>query len=243
MKKFLICLLACLMILAMVGCSADKSGSSNTPTTPNSNNSTPSTPSSPSSPSSEPTDPSQPATSEDLSLGVTTGTKYESEFIGVGFNLPENWVFYSEDEIKQLNNLTADLAGQEYLDLLKNATVIYDMMATSPSQTDNIVVNLEKVSNVLLNKLDLASNFEASFAMVKSSLENMGYRDITKEITTVTIDGETFTAMHLTASFSGLTMHQTSIAIKCNGYLASVAVTTFDEAGTAPLLENLYLVK
>ena len=218
MKKFLICLLAFVMILAMVGCTAD-----------------------PGNIRGEQID--NPTEEKELSPGEVSGKKYESTFIGIGFNLPETWEFYTDEEIQELNNYVGDKAGQEYLDLLKNATVVYDMMATSPSLTDNVIVNLEKVSNVLLNKLDLASNFETSFAAVKSSLENIGYRGITKEITTVTIDGETFTAMHLTASFSGKTMHQTSIAIKCNGYLASIAVTTFDEAGTAPLLENLYLVK
>jgi len=214
MKKFLIFLLTCLMILAMVGCTADPDDIRGNQTE-----------------------------DEELSLGTVSGKKYESEFIGIGFNLPESWDFYTDEEIQELNNYVGDKAGQDYLDLLKNATIVYDMMATSPSLSDNVIVTLEKVSNVMLNKLDLASNFETALSTVKSSLENMGYKNIAHEITTVTIDGETFTAMNLTATLSGLTMHQTSIAIKCNGYLAGIAVTTFDEAGTAPLLENLYLLK
>jgi hypothetical protein len=74
-------------------------------------------------------------------------------------------------------------------------------------------------------------------------MENMGYRNLTHEVTTLTIDGETFTAMHITGTLSGMTMRQTSIVIKCNGYLASLAVTTFDAAGTAPLLDNIYILK
>lgn len=215
MKKFLICLMACVMLLAMVGCAADK----------------------------DPYTPGNKAEDEEFSLGEVTGKKYESEFIGIGFTLPEGWEFYTDEEIKELNNFVEDKAGQDYLDLLKNATVIYDMAAASPSQTDNVMVTLEKIPNAQLNKLNLAQSLETSFSVVKSSLENMGYRNITHEVTTLTIDGETFTAMNITATLSGMTMRQTSIAIKCNGYLASLAVTTFDAAGTAPLLENIHVIK
>lgn len=215
MKKFLICLMACVMLLAMVGCAADK----------------------------DPYTPGNKTEDEEFSLGEVTGKKYESEFIGIGFTLPEGWEFYTDEEIKELNNFVEDKAGQDYLDLLKNATVIYDMAAASPSQTDNVMVTLEKIPNAQLNKLNLAQSLETSFSVVKSSLENMGYRNITHEVTTLTIDGETFTAMNITATLSGMTMRQTSIAIKCNGYLASLAVTTFDAAGTAPLLENIHVIK
>ena len=243
MKKLLICLLACVLILAMAGCAADQTGGNGTTAThPNTNASTPSDP------STEPTVPSQPAPSQsdpsgELSLGVITGTKYENTFIGIGFDLPEGWSFYTDEQIKELNNIAGELAGQDYLDALKNATVIYDMMAASATQTDNIIVNLEKATSAQLNSLNLASNFEASFSLIKSSLENMGYQNVTHEVVTLTIDGQDFTAMNISATISGVTMYQTSIAIKCSGYLASLSVTTFDAAGTASLLENLYLIK
>ena len=213
MKKFLICLLAFVMILAMVGCSKDDNKGGATPK------------------------------DEECALGEVAGNKYESEFIGLGFTLPEGWNFYTDEEIAEMNNYVGDIAGQDYRDLLKNATVIYDMAAASPSQTDNVMVTLEKKPNSMLKNLNLAQTLEASFSLVKSSLENMGYRNIAHEVTTLTIDGETFTAMHITGTLSGMTMRQTSIVIKCNGYLASLAVTTFDAAGTAPLLDNIYILK
>ena len=213
MKKFLVCLLACVMLLAMFGCSKDDNKGGATPK------------------------------DEEFALGEVAGSKYESEFIGLGFTLPEGWNFYTDEEIAEMNNYVGDIAGQDYRDLLKNATVIYDMAAASPSQTDNVMVTLEKKPNSMLKNLNLAQTLEASFSVVKSSMENMGYRNLTHEVTTLTIDGETFTAMHITGTLSGMTMRQTSIVIKCNGYLASLAVTTFDAAGTAPLLDNIYILK
>ena len=216
MKKLLTCLLAVAMVIAMAGCDLLSMFSK---------------------------DETPASTDKELSLGEVSDNKYESEFIGIGYNLPESWRFYTDEEIAELNNYTGNIAGQDYKDLIKNATVVYDMMAASPSQTDNVVVTLEKKPNATINNLNIAASFESSFAMVKSTFENMGYRNITHEVTTVTVNGQVLDCMHISATYAGQTMHQTSIMFKCNGYIATIALTTFDAAGTAPLLANLYLLK
>ena len=215
MKKFLICLLACVMLLAMFGCSKDD----------------------------KTTDGGKQTGGDELSLGEVAGNKYESEFIGIGYTLPEGWEFYTDEEIAELNNYTGNLAGKDYQDLIKNASIVYDMMAASPSQTDNVVVTLEKKPQAAIDKLNLAASFEASFSVVKSTYENMGYKNVSHEVTTITISGKTVTCMHVSATYAGMTMNQTSIMFKCNGYIATIAVTTMDAAGTAPLLDNIYLLK
>lgn len=216
MKKVLICLLAVSMVLAMAGCDllSFLNMEEIIPTTP-----------------------------KELSLGTVSGSKYESEFIGIGYMLPSGWSFYTEDQIKEMNQYVEDKADQNYLDLIKNADIVYDMMATSSAGTDNVLVTLEKKPAATLDKIDLKQSLETSFKAFKTSFENMGYRNISHEITTVTIDGKGFDAMHINATYGGMKMYQTCIVIKCNGYLATIAFTTFDAAGTAPLLENIYLLK
>lgn len=216
MKKVLICLLAVSMVLAMAGCDL--------PSFLNMEEIIPTTP-------------------KELSLGTVSGSKYESEFIGIGYTLPSGWSFYTEDQIKEMNQYVEDKADQNYLDLIKNADIVYDMMATSSAGTDNVLVTLEKKPAATLDKIDLKQSLETSFKAFKTSFENMGYRNISHEITTVTIDGKGFDAMHINATYGGMKMYQTCIVIKCNGYLATIAFTTFDAAGTAPLLENIYLLK
>lgn len=213
MKKFLICLLAFVMIFAMFGCSKDDDKGGSTPK------------------------------DEEFALGEVKGNKYESDFIGLGFTLPEGWSFYTDEEIAELNNYVGDMADQNYLDLMKNATLVYDMMAASSSGTDNIMVVLEKKPNAVLKNLNLKQSLEASFNAFKSSFESMGYKNITHEITTVKIDGKTFDVMNIFGSVYGVKLQQSCILMKCNGYLATVTVTSVDEAGTAPLLENIYLLK
>ena len=217
MKRVLICVLAVAMLLAMSGCNLLLS------------------------PNPEDIRGEQTADKE-LSLGEVTGKKYESDFIGIGFTLPDDWTFYTDEQIKEMNNYVGDIAGQDYKDMIKNASVVYDMMATSSTLTDNVIVTLEKIPNVQLAVLDLSKTLENSFNSIKSSFENMGYKNITHKITTITIDGKDFTGMQISATLAGQTMNQTSFVIKCNGYLASMAVTTFATTGTDPLMANFYLI-
>lgn len=184
----------------------------------------------------------QPATEgPDFSLGTTSGVTYENAFIGIGCNLPEGWVFYSDDEIRQLNNITADVAGEEYQELMEQAAVVYDMYAVAPDGMSNMNVNLEKVPQIQLLVLDLEENLKKIGPTLQETMENMGFADYTYETGTKTIAGESFVCLNCHGTLSGVDMYQTMLSIKCNGYLASVTLTSFGENTIDQLLENFYL--
>lgn len=219
------------------------SSSSSQPTassnTPSQNSSVVSTPSS----STPSTTVSTPQNDDDgFSVGAVNGLTYKNRFIGIGCNLDSDWTFYSDAQIKQLNNVAADMAGDEYKEAMKNATVIYDMYAVSSNQQDNININLEKVNPVQLATLDIAENFTALLPLLKSSLENMGCQNITHENTTVKIGGKSFNCLKLTSDINGMKMYQTLIAKKCDGYLANITITAFDEATINNLIGKFYLI-
>ena len=65
---------------------------------------------------------SEAETSEkEFSLGETDGLVYENKFIGIGCTLEDNWSFYSDEEIMELNNYTADVAGEDYEKIMEGA--------------------------------------------------------------------------------------------------------------------------
>ena len=216
--------------------SSQPAASSNTPSQSSSVVSTPSS-STPSTTTSAPQN-----DDEEFSTGAVNGLTYRNKFIGLGCNLDSGWTFYSDAQIKQLNNIAADMAGEEYKEALKNATVIYDMYAVSSNQQDNINVNLEKVNPVQLAALDIAENFNTLLPLLKSSLENMGCQNITHENTTVKIGGKSFNCLKLTSDINGMKMYQTLIAKKCDGYLANITITAFDEATINNLISKFFLV-
>lgn len=181
--------------------------------------------------------------SEEFSAGDTEGLTYENKFIGLGCRLDSNWSFYSDEQIKELNNIATDLAGEEYEKALENADLVYDMYAINSNQTDSINVILEKVSSLQLAALDITENFETIFPTIKQSLENMGYTNVTYEIGSIRIDDREFANLNTVAEINGIKMYQSTIAVKCGGYLANIAVTTFNDNLTASIFDKFYVVK
>lgn len=179
----------------------------------------------------------------EFSLGDTEGLTYENKFIGIGCTLENGWSFYSDEQIKQINNTTADMAGDEYAEAMKNATVVYDMFATDANETNNMSVVLEKVNLVSLATFDAEKNFRNQFDLLKQTFENMGCTDVTFEIGTVRIDEEEHTCLNTSAQINGAKMYQKQVAIKCSGYIATITVTTFFEDTTEAIYAKFYAVK
>ncbi len=177
---------------------------------------------------------------EEFSLGKITGNVYKSDFIGISYKLDENWSFYDDEHIKELNKIAVDMAGDEIEELLKKATIIYDMCATDSDQLNNININLEKISPSQLLLLNIAENFKTIAPIIKDGLKNMGYENINYEIVNVEVDGKTLDALHNTAEINGVNVYQTLFQKKCNGYLASITVTTYFNDNFSQLLDNIY---
>lgn len=179
----------------------------------------------------------------EFSLGSASGLTYESEFIGIGCKLDEGWTFYTDAQIKELNDVTEDLAGEEYAEAMKNANVVYDMYALGSNQADSVSVNLEKVNSVQLLTLDIKKNFETIYPSLKSTLENIGCTDISYEMGKVTIGDKEFDCMDISSQANGVKLYQKLVAKKCNGYLANITITTVNEDNTDDVIAKFYLVK
>lgn len=176
----------------------------------------------------------------ELSLGVSNGNVYESEFIGIGYHLDEGWSFYNDEQIRELNNATADLAGEEYQELMSNAEVVYDMFAIDADGLNNVNVNLEKKNPVQILAMDLSEVYENTMTVLGSTYENMGGTNFAYEVSNVDVAGEELVAAYVSVDINEVPVYQILFMKKCNGYLANVSVTTYFEDTTAQLLENFY---
>ena len=182
--------------------------------------------------------PTEPAATVDP--GQTVGVSYKSNFIGIGCNLGSGWRFYTDAEIRQLNQIATDLGGDAYEDALKNAQVLYDMFAVSSNGMDNINVVLEKVDPLTLALLDTGDNFEATIPVLKDTFGSMGYRDISCIIDTLWLGDKELDCLQTTAVIDGIKLYQTIFCIKCEGYLASVTLTSYGQDLTSELLGYFY---
>lgn len=181
-----------------------------------------------------------PAPEPEFTLGTVVGNVYENSFIGIGCTLGSEWTYYSEDQIREINNAAADLAGEDYQKMMESATVVYDMYAAHSNQINTVVVNLEKVDKVQLAVLDLEENFKNTIPTLEQSLGNMGFTNITSELGTVKLGGTDMTCLNVVSEIGTFKMYQTIVAIKCNGYLACITFSGDSTESIDSALSNFY---
>lgn len=183
-----------------------------------------------------------PAPEPEFTLGTVNGSVYENTFIGIGCDLGSEWTYYSDEQIREQNNAAADLAGEDYKQMMLNSTIVYDMFAVHSNQVNTIVVNLEKVSSVQLAALNYKSYFEEAVPGLKQSLGNMGFVNITHSIGSVKIGSTDFTCLDVVSELGSFKMYQTLIAIKCNGYIACLTFSGDSAESVASAIECFYLI-
>lgn len=212
MKKLLALTLALLMVFSLVACGGgDKAGKKDD--TPSGDKSS-------------------------FAFGKVSGTTYENEFIGVGCTLPSDWLFYSEEEIIEANNLVVDSLDGDIKDIIESATVLYDMFAQSPTGQNNVNVVLEKVPQIKLDTLNIKQNFELLLPTLKATYEQIGFTDINASVVNKTIGGKELPTAVMTANAAGQQVKMYQFAVKCDGFLASITVTAF--SGDADALLNTF---
>ena len=173
-------------------------------------------------------------------LGTNDGKVYENTFIGIGYTLNDGYTLYTDEQIKELNNITSDMAGDEYRELMSNATIIYDMFAADSSDLNSINLNLEKLDDQQMALLNVKQNFEAAVGIMEDTYNNLGCTNFKYDISTVEIDGREVDALYIEAEINGTSLYQTLFGVKCDGYLANIAVSTYFTNTTSDIINNIY---
>lgn len=178
----------------------------------------------------------------DLTLGLAEGNVYESEFLKIGFNLIEGWTFYTEEQIRQINNLSIDMVDEEIAESLKDANLIYDMYALD-SYGNSVNINLEKLNTVGTAIFSEKDYVNASLETLKDALKSMGFTTVTTEATTVTLAGEEHPAIYVVCSNEQLTMYEKIVCKKVGKYMASITIATVYEDNTDTIISQFYALK
>lgn len=175
-----------------------------------------------------------------FALGEVSGQVYENEYIGIGCQLSNDWVFYSEDQIKELNNMAAEIAGEDYKQLMENADVVYDMMGQTTDLTSTVELVMEKFDPSEIGLVDLKFSLEATIPTLTSTYEGMGFSNVQTEITTLTFAGEECDALNLSAEINGYNFYLTTVMLKADSHVVSVGVGSFNKTTVDTVLSNFY---
>ena len=172
----------------------------------------------------------------EFSLGKATSNTYNNDFLGISCTLPTEWVFYTDEQILELNNIVGTIVDEDIAERLKNANIIYDMYATNQTEGSHMNINLEKLSAVQMISLDLKQTLEAQIDTIKQGYENMGYTDTNVEYQKINVDGKEFDGLKLTAKIQGVDFYADIFTFRKSNYLANVTICSIETDKTDTIL-------
>jgi hypothetical protein len=158
-----------------------------------------------------------------FTFGTLNGDTYESLFLGYGFTL-ENWVFADKEKIAEINRWDAQMLPSELQEEIRNADMIVEMFAESANGIEYLNIQYQK--SAYLAGMDPETIVDMAIPELYRTLESAGYRDVTVEKTTVTIGGDTYHGVLISAKVSGFPIYQKQAFIQRGEYVAYVTVSS-----------------
>ena len=162
--------------------------------------------------------------------GKISNNVYQNSFIGLGFNLPEGWSFYTD---KQLKDLSASAESEN---------IVYDMRVYNSENINSVGVNIENVGIEYNTSTDVKTYLLNTMSGIDTSLSSIGYEGVTCDLTTIKIGKTEYPAMKISASISSMVLNQLVFCIQKEEYMINIAATSFGEDKTAELVSYFYLV-
>ena len=213
MKKALCLFLVVMMLVGLCGCFFDtdpedvrgqvNSGSNNASTDKN----------------EEPED-----KEPEFSIGNVGNSTYTNSFLGLSCTLPAEWVFYTDEQMREMNNIMEDTLDEDVAEQLKNATIVYDMFATVANEGNSINVNMEKFSALQMATLNVKTVLESQIDTIISTYENMGYTNVRVVYEKVTVDGKEFDGLRLSGQIQGIDFYANVFAFTKGNYMANISI-------------------
>lgn len=180
---------------------------------------------------------------KDFTLGKVDGQTYENAFIKIGCRLPEDGHYLSEEERNTRNGIDEALTGDGLVKAYLEMEKFLDLEA-SVSQGSSCSLSMEKMDNEQLEALDLTKYYAAQVAEIKTSYgDRINEEGNAVELGTVMLDGKSFDCIYLKSTANDTTLVRYTIAIKCDGYLATLVLTICGEENQKEFLDCFYLLK
>lgn len=163
---------------------------------------------------------------DSFGTGTIQDNVYWNETMKIGCALDENWYFYSEEEILEVNGMTAEALDGEIAEIIESGGTLTDMFAQSMKTGANVNVVFERVS--LANSLfyNEKSYIEASFATVEDAFAQLGIEDVEFTIQEMEFMGETHCSVLITGMYSGVPIYEQVVVVKDGRNFIVVTVFT-----------------
>ena len=178
-------------------------------------------------------------------FGDTASDCWENESVGLGFRLPDNWSFSTDEEIEAINGFaTSQLSDSELLSNLDENSVVYDMMASDDNLSgSNINVLLQKVPGVGSSDIkavveEIAKTYKSE---LKTQMAEMGFDMKAFNTTTFNVGGVSIPGIESEYTMQGVSMLQRQLYFKAGSdHACIITLTAMSESDMEMIFDNLY---
>lgn len=237
MKKFAVLLALMMSLCSLASCGdskksskSDKNSSSVTESDENKN--------------TDSDDDDEGESAEGFKRGSVSGKTYTSEFGGIKFTAPSEWVYSTDEQILSMMNIALDVTGNdnELTKQLLEQAVIYDAQAMNVTTGENVIIMYENLRKEGINPDTITA--EGYLDIVKSQLENMSgvtYSDFS-DYEKVRLGNKEFLRFKLTSTYGTLnySCSQIQYVRKTGDFIMAVIVSSGAEKRDMTVYEDCF---
>ena len=179
--------------------------------------------------------------SKKFERGVVEGQTYTSQFLGLTCTAPAEYTYLNDQEIAQLNDLTADVVDSEELvkqmrESLENGNQVQDMYLMTADRLQTIHVMLVKVS-AKGAAVDMAAFADMGKDQVVSAYQSMGMTDVEASRETVTFMGQQYEGICTSATYTDVPVTTVQVCMQVGDYVCVITFTSYVEDHTPEMMD------
>ena len=179
--------------------------------------------------------------SKKFERGVVEGQTYTSQFLGLTCTAPAEYTYLNDQEIAQLNDLTADVVDSEELvkqmrESLENGNQVQDMYLMTADGLQTINVMLIKVSAKGAT-VDMAAFADMGKDQVVSAYQSMGMTDVEASRETVTFMGQQYEGICTSATYTDVPVTTVQVCMQVGDYVCVITFTSYVEDHTPEMMD------
>ena len=179
--------------------------------------------------------------SKKFERGVVEGQTYTSQFLGLTCTAPAEYTYLNDQEIAQLNDLTADVVDSEELvkqmrESLENGNQVQDMYLMTADGLQTVNVMLVKVSAKGAT-VDMAAFADMGKDQVVSAYQSMGMTDVEASRETVTFLGQQYEGICTSATYTDVPVTTVQVCMQVGDSVCVITFTSYVEDHTPEMMD------
>ena len=181
------------------------------------------------------------ADAETPELGTVSGGTYTNAFAGIGCTLDETWVFYTEEQIAEINGfLTDGTSDEDMKKLMESNRSVQDMYASSTDGLMTINVVFQNMGLLFGTTMSAEEYAELAAEQLPDAMTTYGFENVSAAVTTAAFAGADRPALAITAEVQGTPMYELMVCMKESNYVYCVTLCSYTEDVTAEMAALFY---